>query len=132
METAFRLITFASCGNLASLEAELASGSDLNSCDYDQRTAFHIAAANGQLEVVQWFMHQKVPYKLDRFGCTPQSDAIRNNHYQLQKLFQEYNNQWALSHTNQQKNPKQEQMEIVFELLIKENIFNYSLIAKVN
>lgn len=81
METAFRLITFASTGNLSSLEAELAAGSDLNASDYDRRTAFHVAAASGQLEVVKWFMQHKVPYKLDRFGCTPQSDAIRNNHY---------------------------------------------------
>ena len=68
METAYRLITYVSEGNIAALEQEFKNGVDLNSMDYDLRTPFHIASALGNQEVVKWFIDKNIPYKIDRFG----------------------------------------------------------------
>ena len=47
METCFRLINYASQGNVEALKEELNKGTEMNSQDYDLRTAFHIAASTG-------------------------------------------------------------------------------------
>ena len=41
---------------LKRVEEELANGTNLNSQDYDLRTAFHIAASTGQENVVRFFL----------------------------------------------------------------------------
>jgi ankyrin repeat protein len=62
-------------------------GTDLNACDYDQRTAFHFAATFGHYDVVRFFLQNQVKQEFDRFGATPQTDAIRNHQYAIQELF---------------------------------------------
>ena len=87
METCFRLINYASSGNIAALKEEFQNGTDMNAQDYDMRTAFHIAASTGQEEVVRFFLENNIPSLPDRFGAFPYSDAIRNKHYAIQQLF---------------------------------------------
>ena len=87
METCFRLINYASSGDVAALKEELQKGTDMNAQDYDMRTAFHIAASTGQEEVVRFFLENNITALPDRFGAFPQSDAIRNKHYAIQQLF---------------------------------------------
>ena len=81
METAYRLISYVSDGNIAALEQEYKDGVDLNSSDYDLRTPFHIASAIGSQEMVKWFIGKNIPYKIDRFGILPPMDALRNKHF---------------------------------------------------
>ena len=60
-----------------------ASGEDLTHGDYDQRTACHLAASNGHLDALKYIVIQagaSVLQAKDRFGNTPQDDAIRNGH----------------------------------------------------
>lgn len=55
------------------------SGYNFDSADYDGRTALHIAAAEGQLEVCKFLLercHVGLNPK-DRWGQTPLKEAIR-------------------------------------------------------
>lgn len=56
MEVAFKLINFASRGDIKSLQEEFDRGTNMNSCDYDKRTPYHIAASVGNYDVVKWFL----------------------------------------------------------------------------
>lgn len=47
MDTAFRLISHVSKGDIESLEKEYQNGVNMNSFDYDLRTPLHIAASTG-------------------------------------------------------------------------------------
>ena len=48
------------------------------SLEYDDRTPLHIAAANGDLNMVQKLLeHGASVHKVDKYGATPLLDAIR-------------------------------------------------------
>jgi len=66
-------------------EGTVVGGLHPNVCDYDQRTAIHLASSNGKLEAVQFLieeMHSAHSPK-DRWGGTPLDDAIRHSHLPL-------------------------------------------------
>lgn len=79
----------ASEGDLAGIKRLLISGASLDDADYDGRTALHLAAAEGQLEVVRYFLDHgiKVSPK-DRWGNTPFDDAVRAGHKKVANLLQ--------------------------------------------
>jgi hypothetical protein len=53
----------------------------VNARDADQRTALHLAAGKGQLEVLGFLLeHGADPTVRDRFGYQPLDDARKNNH----------------------------------------------------
>jgi glutaminase len=55
--------------------------------DYDDRTALHLAAAEGQLEVVRYLLAAGAdPRPVDRWGGTPLSDAESNGHTEIAAL----------------------------------------------
>ena len=65
----------------------MSRGADLNVADYDLRTALHLAAAEGQEHVVQFFIEQKLDRDSsidlnprDRWGGTPLNDAYLRGH----------------------------------------------------
>jgi len=65
------------------LDANLvaAAGVDLNAADYDGRTALHLAASDGQLEIVNYLIDKGVNLDpVDRWGGTPLIDAERGGH----------------------------------------------------
>ena len=68
--------------------------------DYDGRTPLHLAAAEGQLEVVRYLLGAgAAPQPEDRWGGTPLSDAEGNGHTEIAALLREHAQQvLPLSH----------------------------------
>jgi hypothetical protein len=59
-------------------------GARVNCCDYDNRTALHIAAAEGHVEAVKFLLMKGANTHLrDRFGFLPLDDAVRGEHGQV-------------------------------------------------
>ena len=69
-------------GDVAVLQAIADAGGDVNLGDYDRRTAMHLAASEGLLEVVTYLVEQLSANHspLDRWGGTPLDDALRHRH----------------------------------------------------
>jgi glutaminase len=68
------------------LEAE---GVSPNIADYDGRTPLHLAASEGQIEVVKHLITKEVSLNpKDRWENTPLDDAIKSNHKDIQILLE--------------------------------------------
>jgi len=75
------LIDRASKGDLAGVRRLVENGVRPGQGDYDQRTALHLAAAEGHLDVVTYLMNAGADVSAcDRWGATPLEDAIRGQH----------------------------------------------------
>lgn len=72
----------ASCGDSTTLRDIVRAGGDINVGDYDKRTAMHLAASEGLLEMVTYLIDElKASHSpVDRWGGTPLDDALRHNH----------------------------------------------------
>lgn len=78
----------AACGDVEELIAYSARGINLFACDYDKRTALHLASSNGHQAVIRYLLSQAAGSKMsadllvrrDRFGATAIDDARRENH----------------------------------------------------
>jgi len=58
----------------------------VNVGDYDQRTALHVASSEGLLDVVRFLINEGANVNAqDRWGGTPLSDAIRQQHEEIVK-----------------------------------------------
>lgn len=69
------LITAASKGDIELLR-QLNGNIDFNSCDYDGRTALHLAASEGKLEAIRYILTTGVDKDVkDRWGNTPYHEA---------------------------------------------------------
>lgn len=56
IENAIKLCECASFGDIKGIEQLVKEGYNINSSDYDNRTALHIAAAIGNLDLVKWLI----------------------------------------------------------------------------
>jgi Amt family ammonium transporter len=74
---AFRLCMAASKGDLAFIKKQVDAGKDVSVSDYDGRTALHLAASEGKLEIVEYLVNKIAirPDPVDRFGNIPLADA---------------------------------------------------------
>lgn len=76
------LIWAASKGDILEIQRLEASGVDLNYSDYDGRTALHLAASEGRLDVVKFLSNRnniKIDPK-DRWGNTPMDEAKKGSY----------------------------------------------------
>lgn len=97
-DSAVVTIYAAATGDLDHLIALSAAGVDLGTADYDRRTALHLAASNGHVEVARYLLAQAAnPHTVtrslvgwlaatDRFGNTAAQDAARGRHAEVLKL----------------------------------------------
>lgn len=77
----FGLIWAASQGDLSEVRRLRHCGVDLDRGDYDDRTALHLAAAEGHLHVVEYLLSKDCAVSpKDRWGATPLADALKNGH----------------------------------------------------
>ena len=76
---AVQLINAAYHHDLEQVERLIKFGVDVNDSDYDQRTALHIAASEGFVEVVDFLLKTGAHVNaIDRFGGSPLADTIRD------------------------------------------------------
>lgn len=84
MDDAGVLCTAGSQGNSGAIMGLSRRGVDVNTADYDKRTAIHLAASEGKLEAVKTLVSLKANVDpADRFGGTPLDDAQRKNHKEV-------------------------------------------------
>lgn len=89
IDSVISLIWAASAGDIDEIQRLEAMGADLNASDYDGRTAIHLAASEGQLEVVKYFMNKNVNLSpKDRWGGTPLKDAKKGKHTKVVELLE--------------------------------------------
>jgi glutaminase len=86
-----RAVWAASTGDVWTLRQLSEDGIDLNLGDYDNRTALHVAAAEGHLEVVEYLLAIGVELNsVDRWKQTPLNDAYRGAFDSIIKLLEEH------------------------------------------
>eukprot|EP00035_Acanthoeca_spectabilis_P006379 m.123775 g.123775 ORF g.123775 m.123775 type:complete len:256 (+) comp13477_c0_seq2:1444-2211(+) len=81
-ELGITLCTAAAKGDIESLKRWLDVGADINSADYDNRTALHIACVTGQADLIDFLLRQPGidSGAVDIFGKTPLLEAQSHNH----------------------------------------------------
>ncbi len=78
---AAQLCALAAAGDIEGLGLWIEAGAEVNSADYDGRTALHLAAAEGRDEALQLLLALGAdPRRVDRFGSTPIAEARRGGH----------------------------------------------------
>ena len=74
----YTLLYAAGNGDLKSIQSIYAKDFDLNTSDYDGRTALHLAASEGNYEIVEYLLEKQVDKnKKDRWSNMPIDDAMR-------------------------------------------------------
>ncbi|XP_038052051.1 glutaminase liver isoform, mitochondrial-like [Patiria miniata] len=83
-----KLLFAAYNGDVSVLRQYLLQGEDMEQRDYDDRTALHVGAAQGHVEVVRFLLEKcKVdPSPKDRWDHTPLDDAERFGHTEVAEL----------------------------------------------
>ncbi|XP_072521816.1 glutaminase 2b isoform X2 [Salminus brasiliensis] len=85
-------------GDVSALRRFALSSMDLDQKDYDCRTALHVAASEGHVDVVRFLTHAcKVnPFVKDRWGNIPLDDAMQFGHTSVVKILQEYQQTYSV------------------------------------
>jgi ankyrin repeat protein len=77
----------AAWGDIDMIRNLIKKGASVLACDYDHRSALHLAAAEGRATVVRYLIDHKADVTVkDRFGCDPLRDAIRGGHAEIQQM----------------------------------------------
>ena len=85
--TAF--IWAASVGDLGAMLPYVARGISIDAADYDARTALHLAASEGRIQVLKYLLAHNVNiHAVDRWGHKAYDDAIRHGHQDAANLIE--------------------------------------------
>ena len=80
LKDSIKLCWAASFGDLVEMKRLVANGLNLNAADYDGRTALHLAASEGHVNIVNYLIEHEVHVNpSDRWGNTPLVDAYRHD-----------------------------------------------------
>lgn len=91
-ESAPFILAAAADGDVDELVKLSARGQSFKACDYDLRTALHLAASNGNAAAVKYLcLHDpSVATAIDRWGNTPGDDAVRGGHSECAEVIKKY------------------------------------------
>ncbi|CAI5765307.1 glutaminase liver isoform, mitochondrial isoform X1 [Podarcis lilfordi] len=97
-KTVVNLLFAAYSGDVSALRRFALSAMDMEQKDYDSRTALHVAAAEGHLEVVKFLVEacRVNPFVKDRWGNIALDDATQFNHLEVVKLLKDYQDTYVL------------------------------------
>ncbi|XP_061579828.1 glutaminase kidney isoform, mitochondrial isoform X2 [Cololabis saira] len=92
VKSVINLLFAAFTGDVSALRRFALSSMDMEQRDYDSRTALHVAAAEGHIEVVRFLLEAcKVnPIPKDRWGNTPMDEAMHFGHHDVVTLLQHW------------------------------------------
>ncbi len=91
MKSVMALTSAASIGDVDELNRLYSVGVDLNEGEYDKRTGIHLAASEGHLEAVKFFIEKNADINpKDRWGGTPITDAKRGGHKKVFELLKKH------------------------------------------
>jgi ankyrin repeat protein len=80
-----QLCSASATGNLAEVERLIVNRVSAQTIDYDSRTALHLAASEGRIEVAKFLISVRADVQAkDRRGNSPLDDAIRHGHRSVQ------------------------------------------------
>uniref|UniRef100_A0A8C5MAE2 glutaminase n=1 Tax=Leptobrachium leishanense TaxID=445787 RepID=A0A8C5MAE2_9ANUR len=98
-KTVVNLLFAAYSGDVSALRRFALSAVDMEQKDYDSRTALHVAAAEGHLDVVRFLTEgcRVNPFVTDRWGNTPKKDATRLGKNEVVDLLREYHQNYRRS-----------------------------------
>lgn len=87
-------LLWAACNNdIRGIQRQLAKGTPLNAQDYDNRTALHLACAEGNMDAVKYLVSHNHSLKVrDRWGATPLDEAIRENRSEVIEYLRKISN----------------------------------------
>ena len=93
-EMGVQMCTFAFEGDMDQLHRMIINGVDVNIGDYDKRTALHLAASQGHVDIVSFLIAHKAEVNVcDRLGFSPLVDALRHDQLAVQKVLRAHGGQ---------------------------------------
>lgn len=87
----YLLLEASNKGDIDTLKNLIVQGIDVNSVDYDNRSALHIAVASNNLEIIKYLLNFRANISIkDRWGNSPYDDAKKVENKQILDLFEKF------------------------------------------
>ena len=91
-EWATKLCAAAADSDIERLKELVSKGAQVDMGDYDKRTALHLGASEGLLDIVKHLILEAKanPNPIDRWGFSPMDDAVRHRHLEVTEFLRAY------------------------------------------